>query len=166
MQENYNKDFAPGVIFEGENFEDKVEELEKDFNHLVYKSMEQIYGNKWIDDSNLFSDQKTKKQAESRSKKEGHPIWECLGLGTSVHSIVTKTNNWENVFEDIFIGSLIKSKEELIVICDNLFAYRSQFRHKKTKIIVTPKKRLKMLESYYDVIHEKVKTELEKIVFI
>jgi DGQHR domain-containing protein len=164
LQGNYNKDFAPGVIFKGENFEDKIEELEKDFNHLVYKTMENNYGSKWLDDSNLFSDQKTKKQAMSRSKKEEHPIWECLSLGTSVHSIVTKSNNWKNVFEDIFIGSLIKSKEELIVICDNLYAYRSQFRHKKTKIVVTPKKRLQMLELNYEVIHEKVRTELEKIV--
>ena len=163
LQEHYNKDFAPGITFEGERLEDKIEELEKDFNHLIYKVMEINYGGNWITGCNLFSDQKTRKQIESRSERDGHPIWECINFGTSVHSIVTKTNNWENVFKDIFIGSLIKSKNEIILICDELFAYRSQFRHKKTKIIITPKKRKNLLESYYDVLNEKVKTEFDKL---
>ncbi|MBA7493485.1 hypothetical protein ES702_04044 [subsurface metagenome] len=159
LRENYDQEFAVGVVKKEPSLAEKIGDLEYKLNKFVNSVLEKKIGpgciNKYITDGTQ------RKECLKKSKLHNRPPWEFLNFLTTINTIILNNELWGRFFKEIFISKdYFSSKNELVVLANKLWGYRSnKTGHPKKIPIFYTRDQVRITQSAYNIFNSIIESE-------
>lgn len=164
LQQSYDKDFGIGLITNQPTLAEQINKLELDLNSLTDQYLTHRYGAKWFLHQKVFSDTMERNKILERAKLRKTEPWEHLNFLTTINSLITTNQIWQDQFEDIFREAGIYSREEAKLFARKLWDYRTnKLGHDRATPVIYSKEEEDLIRSIYHMFR-KIITIGDKIV--
>lgn len=159
LQENYDQEFAIGIIKREPSLAEKIGDLEYKLNKFINSILEKKVGTDWI--SKYLTDEAQRKKCLEKSKRFKRPAWEFLNFLTTINTVILNSELWGRFFKKIFISKdYFSSKEELVVLANKLWDYRSNIKSHPKKIpIIYTQDQENIIKSVYNIFNSIIESK-------
>lgn len=159
LRENYDPEFATGIVKEEPSLAEKIGDLEYGLNEFVNSILEKNIGPDWI--NKYLTDGAQRKKCLKKSKRLNRPPWEFLNFLTTIDTIILNNSLWGRFFKKIFISEdYFSSKNELVVLANKLWDYRSdKIAHPKKIPIFYKRDPINIIQSTYNIFNSIIESE-------
>jgi DGQHR domain-containing protein len=150
-RENFDKDFAPGLIKKEPSLAEKIQELEFLLNEFVNSILEKEIGKDWLEKN--LRDLRQLKICKEQSERKGRPSWEFLNFQTTINNIILENQLWGRFFKNIFVShNQFSNRDELITASKALWDYRSDKKgHFRSKPVIYSPDKERIIRSYHNI---------------